>query len=581
MNNKFLTLAAALLLLTACKNSIELTEEGRPNIIVIMADDMGYSDLSSYGGEIETPNIDDLANKGLKFTQFYNAGRCVPSRASLLTGLYAHKTGLGYMTAQDYGEPGYRADLNNECVTIAEVLKQSGYSTYMAGKWHLNHNFKPDESKHNWPLQRGFDQFYGTLIAAGSYWDPLTLVEGNSYVEPYNDFYYTEAITKKSIEYINSHDVDKPFFLYMAYTAPHWPLHARKEAIEKHKGKFAKGWDKLREDRYKNLVSKGMIEPTWGLPEIDEQNITWAKVEDQLWEQSRMEAYAGTLEHLDQGVGELVAALKKQGILENTIIFFLSDNGGDKTEHINGMIGNSGKPWSIMNYVPLYTKNGDIIVSGDYPGVALGPEDTYGGYGLKWANLSNTPFKKFKTYMHEGGIATPLIIHWPKGISTVNELRKQPAHIIDIMATCLELAETDYPTMFNNNSIKPMDGRSLIPIIRKDEKIRDTLFWEHQGNKAVRLGDWKLVSLFERGEWELFNLKEDRTEINDLVKIHPEKVKQLESIYNTWALKSNVLPWEELKIHVIAGDKSPLTRSKAEADNAHAEVQRYLESIRN
>lgn len=576
MINKFMTLVALSLVLSACKDKIEAKKEVRPNIIVIMADDMGFSDLSSYGGEIDTPNIDDLANNGLRFTQFYNAGRCVPSRASLLTGLYAHKTGLGYMTAQDYGKPGYRADLNNECVTIAEVLRQSGYKTYMAGKWHLNHNFKPNESKHNWPLQRGFDQFYGTLIAAGSYWDPLTLVEDNSYVEPYDDFYYTEAITKKSIEYISSNDADKPFFLYMAYTAPHWPLHARKEAIAKHKGKFEKGWEKLREDRYRNLISTGIIDPLCKLPEIDEQNVAWEKAEHKLWEQSRMEAYAGTIEHLDQGVGALVAALKNLDKLDNTIIFFLSDNGGDKTEHINGMIGNSGKPWSIMNYVPLYTKGGQIIVSGDYPGVALGPENTYGGYGLKWANLSNTPFKKFKTYMHEGGIATPLIVHWPKGILGKNELRKQPAHIIDIMATSLELAETDYPTSFNNNKIKPLDGKSLLPIIYKDEKIRDTLFWEHQGNKAIRLGDWKLVSILEKGEWELYNLKEDRTETNDLAHTYPEKVKRMERIYETWALKSNVLPWEELEIPVVAGDKSPLTRTREEADKAYSEVQKYL-----
>lgn len=563
--------------ISGCKKKIEKKVDAKPNIIVIMVDDMGFSDLSCYGSEINTPNIDKLASNGLKFTQFYNAGRCVPSRASLLTGMYAHKTGLGYMTAQDYGKPGYRADMNNECVTIAEALKQNDYGTYMAGKWHVNLNFKEDESKHNWPLQRGFDKFYGTLIAAGSYYDPLTLVEGNNYVEPSEDFYYTEAITDKSIDYIEKHDSTKPFFLYMAYTAPHWPLQAREEAIAKHRGKFVKGWDILRKERYQKLQELGIIDSNWKLPELDEKNIPWEDVENKAWEQTRMEAYAGTIEHLDQGVGKLVRYLKENNKLDNTIIFFLSDNGADKTEHINGMIGSSGKPWSVMNYVPLYTKKGEIVISGDYPGVALGPENTYGGYGLKWANLSNTPFRKFKTYVHEGGISTPMIVHWPKGIKSKNELRKQPAHITDIMATFLDISGTTYPKKYKGQNIKSLDGKSLLPaIINKDVRTRDTIFWEHQGNKAVRLGDMKLVSIFEKNTWELYDMAKDRTETNDLAELYPKKVKALEKVYNDWASESNVIPWKDMRINVVAGKDSPLARPREEADKAYKAVQEQL-----
>jgi len=570
----------SLLILIGCNLSPkQTTTKEKPNIIVVMVDDMGFSDLSSYGSEINTPNIDKLATNGLQFTQFYNAGRCCPSRASLLTGLYAHKTGLGYMTAQDYGKPGYRADMNTECVTIAETLKEAGYGTYMAGKWHVNLNFKPEESKHNWPLQRGFDKFFGTLIAAGSYWNPLTLVEGNEYVQASDDFYYTEAITDKSIDYITQHDTEKPFFLYMAYTAPHWPLHAREEAIAKHRGKFSEGWDVLREKRHQKLKDLGIVDANTVLPARDEKNIAWESVENKEWEQTRMEAYAGTIEHLDQGIGKLVTSLKEQGKLDNTIIFFLSDNGGDKTEHINGMIGNSGKPWSVMNYVPTHTKKGELVISGDYPGVALGPDTTYGGYGLKWANLSNTPFKKFKTYMHEGGISAPLLVHWPAGIQAKNELRKQPAHIIDIMATCLDIANVDYPKTFNDNVIKPIDGKSMLPIFKNDSKVHDTLYWEHQGNKAIRIGDWKLVSKLEKNKWELYNLAIDRTETKNLSTQQPKRVAQLRKAYNTWAKASNVEPWESMSINVIAGKKSPLARPRKEADKAYEEVQEKLKEL--
>lgn len=558
------------ILLISCRPQQTRVEE-RPNIIVIMVDDMGYSDISSYGGEIATPNLNQLAENGLRFTQFYNAGRCCPSRASLLTGLYAHKTGLGYMTAQDYGLPGYRADLNRNCITIAEALKTAGYGTYATGKWHVNRDFGSDGPKHNWPLQRGFDKFYGTLIAAGSYWNPLTLVEGNEYIKPQGDFYYTETITEKAVEYIHQHEHADPFFLYVAYTAPHWPLHARAESIAKYKGRFSKGWDQLRTERYERMAKLGIIDSSWQLSSRDEHAVPWEDVEDQAWQQTRMEAYAGTIDHVDTGVGELVQALKTKGAFENTIIFFLSDNGGDYTEHLNGEIGNTGKPWGIMRYVPLRTKDGEPIIAGDFQGIELGPENTYGSYGLTWANLSNTPFKKFKTYAHEGGIATPLIVHWPKGITDKNQWRKHPAHIIDIMATSLDLANMEYPSSFNGQPLAPLDGKSLVGVLQKGKPLdRETLFWEHQGNKAVRAGNWKLVYLYEKAKWELYDLQADRTEIHDLADKQPEKVKQLEELYNRWASESNVLPWKELSINIIPPKNNPLVRSEKEMEEVRS-----------
>lgn len=560
----------------------ESYESNDPNIIVIMVDDMGFSDISSYGGEIEMSNLDKLSDNGLKFKQFYNAGRCCPSRASLLSGQYAHKTGLGYMTSQDYGKPGYRADLGMGCTTIAEILKADGYGTYMAGKWHLTKNFSNDGPKDNWPLQRGFDKFFGTLIGVGSYWDPLSLAEGNNYIEPGEDFYYTEEITKKAVTYIEGHSTNAPFFLYMAYTAPHFPLHARQSAIDKQKGKFSKGWDALRRGRYDRMVDIGLVDPKWNLTNRDEKSIPWDNASDKEWEASRMEAYAATLSHVDDGIGEIIKTLEKRDQLENTVIIFLSDNGADYTSHRNGKIDSSGKPWVLMKYVTLKTNDGETVVSGDIPGVNLGPKNTYGSYGLRWANLSNAPFRKFKTYAYEGGIATPFIIHWPAIIKDKGSWREQPAHIIDIMATCIDVAGVNYPDKFQGRKISPLAGKSLLPIIRNDEDIHpEGLYWEHQGNKAARLGKWKIVSSIKDGSaWELYDMENDRTETKNLASDYPEIVVRLEQSYNQWAQENNVLPWEELSINTIPPVGNPLTRSGEELDEAIRLVEQAIDSVR-
>ncbi len=552
---KWVLSAGLILFLVGCTQ-----KQVKPNIVIIMADDMGFSDLGCYGGEVLTPNLDRLAHNGLRFTHFYNAARCCPSRASLLTGLYPHQTGLGHMTSVDYGLPGYRADLNEQCVTIAEVLRMEGYHTYMSGKWHVTQSIFEDGDRNNWPLQRGFDRFYGTLIAAGSFWDPLTLMKDNESINPEGDYYYTEAISENAVGFIEESEPGDPFFLYVAYTAPHWPIHARQEIIDTYSGWFSAGWEQLRRERYERMLDMGILDTDWQLsPGDSEKSGEWEDAPNKEWEERRMEVYVAMIDHVDRGVGEILDVLEKKGELENTLIFFLSDNGGEDLEHRNGEIGNSGRPWNIMVYVPLKTRDGREVIAGDIPGVMPGPDDTYQGYG-QWANLSNTPFRKYKTYVHEGGISTPFIVHWPEGLSARNEWREQPAHIIDLMPTCLDAAGAEYPTEFHGNIITPVEGKSLLPVFENSEPAHESLFWEHEGNRAVRKGYWKLVSEFP-GTWELYNLESDRTELNNLAGQHPDKVMELEKLYNEWALRCNVVPWSEMEIQKILIGRNPLLRA--------------------
>jgi arylsulfatase A-like enzyme len=543
----------------------------RPNIVLILVDDMGFSDLGCYGGEIDTPHLDRLARGGLRYTQCYNTARCCPSRASLLTGLYAHKTGMGFLANSDAGKPGYRGDLGRQCVTIAEVLRAAGYSTYMAGKWHICRDFAPDGPKHNWPRQRGFDRFFGTLIGVGSYWDPLTLTEENDPASPQGDFYYTEAITDRAVRYVREHPAGSPLFCYVAYTAPHFPLHARDEVIRKYRGRFAEGWDRLREARRRRLVEMGILQPDWRLSPRDPRVPAWQQTEDRDWQQSRMEAYAAAIDQVDQGVGAIVDALAKTGRLDNTLLCFLSDNGGESQEHPGGMIDTTGKPWAVMRYVPLFTRRGEPVIAGDIPGIRPGPAITYAGCGAGWANLSNAPFRRFKTFAHEGGIATPLVVHWPKGIRARGELRHQTVHVIDFLPTLIELAGAAYPTTYHGEPIKPLDGRSFVPTFENHALSQRPLFWEHIGNRAVRDGRWKLVAT-SGGPWELFDLDADRTETHDLAPQRPEMVARLARLYDQWAQASDVLPWAGLHIPLIPPESNPLIRTAAE-------LEKYLDEL--
>jgi arylsulfatase len=520
-----------------------------------MADDMGYSDLGCYGSEISTPNLDRWASNGIRFTRFYNAGRCCPTRASLLTGLYPHQTGIGHMT-RDYNKPAYRGDLNQNCVTIAEVLKSAGYHTAISGKWHLTkHTGYWDgseyTSKHNWPIQRGFEQFYGFIHGSSSYFDPI-LVRDNEPIEVKDDnFYLTDAISDHAINFLKSWENDPtPFFLYISYNAPHWPMHALPEDIEKYSDVYQAGWEKIRQNRYTNMVKMGMIDDRWNLPPIDPEVVPWSQAENKEWQIRRMVVYAAMIDRMDQGIGRIITELSNQNKLENTLIFFLSDNGGS--------------PETVKNprkfYVPKLTASGQPVHRGTNPEIMPGPASTFQSVGIGWANASNTPFRLFKRWMHEGGIATPLIVSWPAMIEDRGSITDQVGHVMDIMSTCIDAAGVQYPKKFQKNSIIPVEGKSLLPILKGEEREgHDVLFWEHEGNRAVLNNNFKLVSYFTKnrqkkvgrgersGKWELYDLENDRTELLNLVQENPQMYEQMRSLYEGWSSRIDVVPWEVLQ----------------------------------
>lgn len=533
----------------------------RPNIIIIMSDDMGYSDIGCYGSEIETPTLDKLAARGLRYTQFYNTGRCCPTRASLLTGLYAHQAGIGQMT-NDGGQPGYRGDLSRNAVTIAEALGASGYRTYMSGKWHVTKQLKPDGDKSNWPLQRGFDRFYGTIIGAGSLFDPWTLTKGEKAITPDNDeeykpkqWYYTDAISDYAARYIKDHakdHADQPFFMYVAYTAAHWPMHALDKDIKKYKGRYDAGYEVIREARYKKMRELGVIEG-WPLSPAPQK---WEDFNDDLrdWELRCMEVYAAMVDSMDQGIGRIVKSLAQTGQLDNTLILYLQDNGGcaeglGRSEKIPKWAGQKAKPEEIRpmkpdelqtHMIPKITRDGKPMRMG--PGAMPGPADTYIAYGRNWANVSNTPFRMYKSQNHEGGIATPLIAHWPKGISAKGELRHEPGHLIDMMATCVDLSGATYPKKFAEHEILPMEGRSLAGGFAGDRAGERTLIFEHFGKAAIRKGKWKLVRGGEKSKWELYEIDKDRTELKDLSQEKPELAEELAHLWEQEAKRTLIYP---------------------------------------
>lgn len=496
----------------------ESQEPRRPDIIVILVDDMGFSDIGCYGGEIETPHLDRLAAGGLRFTQFYNAGRCCPTRASLLTGLDPHQVGIGHMTAppgRPLGIEGpYQGYLNDRCVTLAQVLKPVGYHTLMVGKWHLG-----SDRRECWPLQRGFDRYYGGLSGAFNYFKPggdRGMTRGNEPVETDETFYATTTFTEVAIEYIEeaTRTDDRPFFLYLAYNAPHWPLNAREEDFRKYRGRYRDGWHALARRRFERQREMGLfgddvkpaplIGPDWSsLPEKQRDDLD-----------AIMAAYAGCIDSIDQNVGRLVARLEKLGRLENTLIFFLSDNGACQER---GKFGKGSE--AMVLDPPLETVDGVAI-------------------GLYWANACNTPFRLYKHFVHEGGAATPMIAHWPAGIPAGRRgsFVRQPGYLPDFMATCLELSGARYPL-----DLPVSPGKSLVPLLRGSrEPIHpEPLYWEHEGNAALRWGSWKLVREY-RKPWELYDLSVDRTELDDLAGTRRDKLEQLVILWEAWARSRRV-----------------------------------------
>jgi arylsulfatase len=483
----------------------------KPNFIVILADDLGFSDIGPYGGEIATPNLDRLASRGVRFSQFYNCARCCPTRASLLTGMYNHQAGVGHMI-QDRGVPSYQGYLNDRCRTIAEVLRPAGYSTLMSGKWHVG------ESKPHWPLDRGFDRYFGLISGASNYFrlDPgrKMALDAEPYQPSGDGFYMTDAFTSHAVKMISEAAAKpNPFFLYLAYTAPHWPLHAPPEDIEKYRGKYMKGWDVLRAERHERQLAAGLVDKRWKLSPRDSGVPAWSEISEQQrqeWD-LRMAVYAAQVDRMDRGIGRVFDAAQKAGRLEDTIVWFVADNGGCAEENIGG-------ERAAKNPVP-------------------GGADSFTSYRRPWANASNTPFRYWKQLTHEGGISSPCILAWGTRFKG-NSFNRTPGHVMDILPTLADAAGVSAPSH--------VEGRSLLAAFTGGTPARRAMTgWEHQGHRALRMEDWKLVSRHGT-PWELYRMDEDRTELNDLAAKDPARVQTMEKEYRQWAERCGVMDWDKL-----------------------------------
>jgi arylsulfatase len=506
--------------LTGCSCHKGQEQGKKPNIVLIMADDLGFSDLGCYGGEINTPNIDRLANNGVRFTQFYNNAVCTPTRESLLTGLYPQQV-----------SKAPREKRIPNCVSLADVLKSAGYHTLMTGKWHNGSS----------PVKMGFDRYYGIVSGACNYFNPGRRRKGENepgrkypdemrpwmrdgeLLRPYtpenSDFYATEAFTDQAIAYLDQYgNGEKPFFLHISYTAPHFPLHALPEDIDRYRGKYLSGWDKIRQQRYERLVALGLINRNWKFPDRDSIVPAWEDVEKKDEHDLTMAVYAAMIDRMDQGIGRIIQKIEQLGVEDNTLVLFLSDNGSCS---------------SIVNATP---------------NILPGPMESYRTLDPPWANASNSPFRKYKTWVHEGGISTPLIAYWPKAIPRSRpKITNQVGHVMDIMATVLEIAGAQYPTEYDNQPILPLTGKSLLPVfLGKQRQGHDALFWninystrlEYIGypSFAARMGKWKIVASQEK-QWELYDIEADRTETENLASNNREVVNRLKLNYEHWLAK--------------------------------------------
>lgn len=515
----------------------------RPNIIVILADDLGYSDLGCYGGEIRTPRIDRLAKNGLRMTQLYNAARCCSTRASLLTGLYPHQAGVGAMSA-DNQKPGYRGFLTERCVTVPTLLRTAGYQTFMSGKWHLRGKGNPDCV----PTSHGFDEFFGHFRAYASYYrqDLFTRMPADRPRRMWdkNRFYATDAITDCAIDFVQqANATEKPFFLYVAYNAPHFPLQAPRDQIDAYIDVYRSGWDKIRQSRFARMLELGLVDEGTTLsarghvtkvpdrnadsPYYDRQIPAWddlpADRQNDLVR--RMATYAAMVEIMDRNIGRLVDQLTDLGQLENTLIVFLSDNGACAEWDPYGFDNN---PYPTNR---LYRR---------HELAEMGGPSTFHSYGTGWANVSNTPFRLYKHYNHEGGISAPAIVHWPEGIDNQGTINRDPAHVIDLAPTFLALAGVEHPAQKNGTPLLPLAGQSLLEIWRGGVPLQRPLFFEHEGNRAVRLGKWKLVWTNYQQVWELYDISRDRSETRNLAEQLPQRVEQMSKLWEQWARNSFV-----------------------------------------
>ena len=538
----------------------------RPNVIIILADDMGFSDLGCYGGEIHTPNVDRMASQGLRVAQFYNMARCCPTRASIMTGLYPHQAGIGAMNQKLDKMPAYQGELNDDhCATVAEVLRGAGYHTGMVGKWHLVHlniahepnekakamlDFKSDEpmcdSKANWPCNRGFEEHWGTIPGVESYYDPYGLVHNEQTIRPDKpDFYYTDFITDHAVQLIDGYAADraKPFFLYVAYTAPHWPMQAREADVAHYDGVYDVGWDAIRQARNDRQVAMGLCKREWGLsPRAFLSSLNdgeskvgpWDTAPAQAWQARRMAVYAAMVETMDRGVGRIMAELGSRGLDNDTMVVFLSDNGACQENVQSGWYD-----------IPSQTRDGRTIEVGNRSQFMPGPETVYQSYGPAWANASNTPLRRFKHFTEEGGISAPFVVRYPGVVTQAGQIQHdQVGDVIDFMPTIMDVTGTTYPTAYHGHPVLPEEGMDLMPVLKGGPTIPRPapLCWEHEGNRAVRIGDWKLIAAHDE-PWKLYNIPADRTEAHDVSAQHPEIVAQLHAAYDAWVKRVGVEEW--------------------------------------
>jgi arylsulfatase len=496
--------------------------DDRPNIILVMADDLGWSDIGCYGGEIETPHIDSLARDGLRFTQFYNNAICGPTRASLLTGLYCQQVGH---RGDRWNEP---KDFNR-CVTIGEMLREAGYQTRMVGKWQGRDS----------ALDRGFDRFFGPMCQAKiSYFHE---VQGNPYyvdrdrVELPEDFYLTDALNEYALRFLKKAvTADEPFFLYVAHIAPHWPLHAREADVAHYRDRYlSTGWDDIRLSRLERQRESGLVPRRWKLAPRPAGVRDWMSDRYKVWQAERMAVYAAQVAAIDRGLGQLLRALKDAGEENNTLVMFLSDNGAAPD---GGLVpSKSGFGFGPDSRNEGWRKDGVAIRPGSGPDNPPGPHDTFAAYGLAWAGTSNTPLRGTKLGAYEGGIRTPLVVRWPAVIRDRGSITKQPGHVIDFMATCLEVAGVDYPREFQDRKPLPLEGKSLLPVFRGEERDgHEQLCWSVPRHHAIRMGKWKAVKPRTGGAWQLFDLDADGSETRDLADREPAVLRQMSSRFEAW-----------------------------------------------
>jgi arylsulfatase A-like enzyme len=514
-------LAALLIVLPRWLFAADAPRRTRPNIVLIVADDMGYSDLGCYGGEIETPNLDRLAAGGIRLSQFYNCALCGPSRAALMTGLHPHQVGVTQWTGL----------LNNRCVTAFELLKRAGYTTGAVGRLDM-------VTADNWHdpamIHRYVDRFLGSTghVGPGNYFkdvrDSSFYRDGEPFKLPAEGVYKTDLITDFATDFISHAAPDRPFFLYVAHYAPHWPLHAKPEDMAKYRALYRKlGWDEARSRRYQRLVASGMIDATSRLSPRDARVPAWQDAEHKQWEADRMAAYAGQVDSLDQSVGRILEALRRAKADRNTLVMFLSDNGA--SDQSVDAVDKPGQTWRI---------DGTPTQAGNKPTIMPGGPDTFVTAGPEWSNVSNTPFRNHKNSNHEGGIATPFIAWWPGVIRPTGSISPELSHVVDIVATCLDVAGAEYPAQFNGRSVLPLAGRSLVPVLKGGRRDgHPSLCWATSGSRAIRMGSWKLVSTKD-GPWELYDFDNDRTELNDLAKQQPERVEAMAKAFDEWRQSS-------------------------------------------